>query len=197
MRKIAALFFFASFLVSCGTARHTGKVSDHRIGTKEVSHKSVRTVHPHKNNKLDVDEKNEAPISEIALEEPKKITTEIIEFAKTFQGTRYKYGGTTQAGMDCSGLVCVAFEKENIRLPRISREIATKGIPISLQDIEEGDLVFFKTSRKNVISHVGLVVEAKSGEIKFIHSTTQAGVIISSLEEPYWKKAFVEVRRVI
>lgn len=142
-------------------------------------------------------EKNETPFLEAPLEEPREITTEIIEFAKTFQGTRYKFGGTTQEGMDCSGLVCVAFEKENISLPRISRDIATKGTPISLQDVSEGDLVFFKTSRKNVISHVGLVVEAKSGEIKFIHSTTQAGVIISSLDEPYWKKTFVEVRRII
>jgi len=197
MRKIAVLYFSVLFLVSCGTARHTGKVSDNLVGKKEISHKSVRTVHPHKNNKLVIVDKTETPLAEIASEEPREITTEIIEFAKSFQGTRYKYGGTTQAGMDCSGLICVAFEKENISLPRISRDIATKGTPVSLQDIAKGDLVFFKTSRKNVISHVGLVVEAKSGEIKFIHSTTQAGVIISSLDEPYWKKAFVEVRRVI
>ncbi len=126
-----------------------------------------------------------------------KVKQEIIDYAKTFEGTRYKFGGTTGAGMDCSGLVCTAFEKENIRLPRISRDIATKGIPVSLKDIEPGDLVFFKTSSRNIISHVGLVVEAKQGDIRFIHSTTRAGVIISSLEETYWKKAFVEVRRII
>lgn len=197
MKKIAAFVFSASFLVSCGTARHTGKVSENLISKKEESHKSIKAVSTHKNNKLAVTEKIEPSVSEITIEEPKAITTEIIEFAKTFQGTRYKFGGTTQAGMDCSGLVCVAFEKENITLPRISRDIATKGIPVSLKDIEKGDLVFFKTSRKNVISHVGLVVEANSGEVKFIHSTTQAGVIISSLDEPYWKNAFTEVRRVI
>ena len=99
--------------------------------------------------------------------------------------------------MDCSGLVFTAFQKENITLPRISRDMATKGILISFKDIEEGDLVFFKTSSRNTINHVGLVVEAKRGEVKFIHSTTRAGVIISSLDEDYWKKAFVEVRRVI
>ena len=99
--------------------------------------------------------------------------------------------------MDCSGLVYTAFQKENITLPRISRDMAKKGILISFKDIEEGDLVFFKTSSRNTINHVGLVVEAKHGEVKFIHSTTRAGVIISSLDEDYWKKAFVEVRRVI
>lgn len=197
MKKIAALLFCVSFLASCGTARHTGKVSDNLIVKSEVSHKSVKKANPHKNNKLVVVKNIETSIPEITVDEPKAITTEIIEFAKTFQGTRYKFGGTTEAGMDCSGLVCVAFEKENITLPRISRDIATKGIAVSLNDIEEGDLVFFKTNRKNVISHVGIVVESKSGEVKFIHSTTQAGVIISSLDEPYWKKAFSEVRRVI
>lgn len=125
------------------------------------------------------------------------IRQQIIDYAKTFEGTRYKFGGTTAKGMDCSGLVYTAFQKENINLPRISRDMAKKGIPISLKEIEVGDLVFFKTNHKNTINHVGLVVETKKGEVKFIHSTTRAGVIISSLDEKYWKNSFVEVRRII
>lgn len=82
-------------------------------------------------------------------------------------------------------------------MPRISRDMASKGVSVKLKEVTEGDLVFFKTSRRNSINHVGLVVENKRGEILFIHSTTSKGVIISSLEEDYWKKAFVEVRRVI
>lgn len=124
--------------------------------------------------------------------------SKIVEYAKTFEGTRYKFGGTDTNGMDCSGLVYVSFKNEQIELPRISRDMATKGIPISLKDVEKGDLVFFKTNRKKkVINHVGLVVENKKGVIQFIHSSTSAGVIISSLEENYWKNAFVEVRRII
>ncbi|MCZ4318484.1 C40 family peptidase [Aequorivita viscosa] len=194
MKNLLLLSFFALFLISCGSTKNTGKIPEAIIGKSEPS---VKKVAMHKNNKIAARKTNSTAESKIVEESPKEIKKEIIAYAKTFQGTRYKYGGTTEAGMDCSGLVCTAFEKENISLPRISRDMATKGILISFKDIEEGDLVFFKTSRRNTINHVGLVVESKRGEVKFIHATTSAGVIISSLDEAYWKKAFVEVRRVI
>ncbi len=200
MKKLLFLAFFTLFLISCGSskyARNTGKVSETIIGKNETPSKTTRKVSPHKNNRIAAKNTEDTAESEKEEDSPKQIKKEIIAYAKTFEGTRYKFGGTTDAGMDCSGLVCTAFQKENIALPRISRDMATKGILISFNDIEEGDLVFFKTSRRNTINHVGLVVEAKRGEVKFIHSTTRAGVIISSLDEDYWKKAFVEVRRVI
>jgi len=196
MRKLLFLSFFALFLISCGSTKNTGKVPEAIIGKKETRTKTTRKVNPHKNNKI-VAKRDDENTSEASEESPKEIKKGIIDYAKTFEGTRYKFGGTTDAGMDCSGLVYTAFQKENITLPRISRDMAKKGILISFKDIEEGDLVFFKTSSRNTINHVGLVVEAKRGEVKFIHSTTRAGVIISSLDEDYWKKTFVEVRRVI
>lgn len=122
----------------------------------------------------------------------------IVTYAKTFNGTKYKFGGTTKKGMDCSGLVYTAYKKEGISLPRISRDMATKGKRISLSKTNKGDLLFFKTNKnKNTINHVGLVIENKRGEIFFIHATSSLGVIISSIEERYWKNSFVEVRRVI
>jgi len=122
----------------------------------------------------------------------------VVKYAKTFEGTRYKFGGTTKKGMDCSGLVYTSYKKEGIEMPRISRDMATKGKRISLGKATKGDLVFFKTNKnKNTINHVGLVVENNHGEIFFIHSTSSLGVIISSLEERYWKNAFVEVRRIL
>jgi cell wall-associated NlpC family hydrolase len=122
----------------------------------------------------------------------------IVNYAKSFNGTRYKFGGTTTNGMDCSGLVYVSFRKEDILLPRISRDMAKKGRRIPLNRTKKGDLVFFKTDKKkNIINHVGLVVEIDNGEVFFIHSTTRRGVIISSLKERYWDESFVEVRSVI
>ncbi len=122
----------------------------------------------------------------------------IVNYAKSFQGTRYKFGGTTKKGMDCSGLVYVSFKSEKIALPRVSRDMAKKGKRIPVSKAKKGDLVFFKTNKnRNVINHVGLVVENKQGELFFIHATTSKGVIVSSLHEKYWKRAFVEVRRVI
>ncbi len=195
MRKILFLSLFSLFLISCGSTKNTGKVPEAIIGKNDPKPKPVRKINSAKNH-TSFSEKEEN-IPEATEESPKEIKREIIDFAKSFEGTRYKFGGTTNAGMDCSGLVYTAFQKENISLPRISRDMAKKGILISFKDIQEGDLVFFKTSSRNSINHVGLVVESKRGEIRFIHSTIQAGVIISSLEEAYWKKAFVEVRRVI
>jgi len=196
MRKLLFLSFFALLLVSCGSTKNTGKIPEAIIGKNETKSKATKKVNPHKNNRIAAKRKDEND-SENKEENAKEIKKQIIDFAKTFEGTRYKFGGTTNSGMDCSGLVYTAFQKEHITLPRISRDMATKGILISFKDIEEGDLVFFKTSSRNTINHVGLVVETKRGEVRFIHSTTRAGVIISSLDEDYWKKAFVEVRRVI
>ena len=122
----------------------------------------------------------------------------IVNYAKSFNGTRYKFGGTTTKGMDCSGLIYVSFKKEDILLPRISRDMAKKGKRIPLNKTQKGNLVFFTTDKsRNVINHVGLVVEIERGEIFFIHSTTRKGVIISSLNERYWNEAFVEVRSII
>jgi cell wall-associated NlpC family hydrolase len=198
MKKLLLLSLFTLFLISCGSTKNTAKVPETVIGKNEPSTKSIRKTNQPKNNKT-IGLKTEKNEEEIESIEEKILDTRkyIINFAKTFQGTRYKFGGTTDSGMDCSGLVYTAFQQKNISLPRISRDMATKGISISLNDIEAGDLVFFKTSSRNTINHVGLVVESNHGEIKFIHSTIRAGVIISSLEESYWKKAFVEVRRVI
>ena len=121
----------------------------------------------------------------------------IIKKALSFKGTRYKTGGTTRSGMDCSGLVYTSFKSVNITLPRRSIDQSSKGKKIPVSKISKGDLVFFKTGRKNRINHVGLVVSIKGGEVKFIHSSSSRGVMVSSLREGYWKKAFVLARRVL
>ncbi len=122
----------------------------------------------------------------------------ITDFAKQFEGVRYKFGGTTKKGMDCSGLVYESFKAFNIQLPRISRDMAKEGKNVLLDSLEVGDLLFFKTSKKrNTISHVGLVVTALPGNIEFIHATTSQGVIISSLAEHYWYFSFAIARRIL
>lgn len=123
----------------------------------------------------------------------------IVNYSKQFKGVRYKWGGTTKSGMDCSGLVFESFRAYDIILPRISRDIAKKGDKISLKKAQEGDLLFFRTSKtgRHRINHVGLVIKSKAGDITFIHATTRKGVIISKLSENYWKSAFVEARRVL
>ena len=122
----------------------------------------------------------------------------IVAYANSFSGTKYKFGGTTKKGMDCSGLIYVAFKNENIHLPRISRDMATKGFPISLNEVQKGDLLFFQTSKnKRFINHVGLVTNISNNTVEFIHSTTSKGVITTSLSERYWQLAFKEARRLL
>lgn len=125
-------------------------------------------------------------------------TDKIVSNALKYKGVKYKFGGTTKKGMDCSGIVFVAFGEENIKLPRVSRSMANTGRKISLRNAQKGDLIFFKTSKKGSgINHVGLIVSLKKGIVNFIHSTTSKGVIVSSLSNSYWKKAFVKVNRVL
>ncbi|MEP1490070.1 MAG: C40 family peptidase [Algibacter sp.] len=125
-------------------------------------------------------------------------TDKIIKHANQFKGVRYKWGGTTKSGMDCSGLVYESFRVNDIYLPRISRDMAKKGTKVSLKQVKKGDLLFFKTqNRRNAINHVGLVTDVKKGSITFIHATSSKGVITSVLTETYWNKAFAEARRLL
>ena len=125
-----------------------------------------------------------------------KNANSVLTAAKKYLGTPYKYGGTTRSGLDCSGLVINAFDAVGYQMPRISRDQANEGKEIRLRDVQEGDLVFFKTSGSS-ISHVGIVEEVKNGEIFFIHASTSKGVMVSSLEETYWNKRFVKATRVL
>ena len=129
--------------------------------------------------------------------ENKSIVNHLIEKATDNIGVRYKAGGTTKNGFDCSGLVYVTFESENIKLPRSSFEQAKIGTVITLKEAQKGDLIFFKTNRSKQINHVGLITEVSSGEIKFVHSSTSKGVIISSTKEPYYQNSFAQINRLI
>jgi len=142
--------------------------------------------------------KSSRQVSNYSKKAPLNLADKIVDNAKAYNGVNYKYGGITEKGMDCSGLVYVAFKKEQILLPRTSRNMAKKGVPIHLNEVKKGDLLFFQTSKnKQVINHVGLIIHLEVGITKFIHSTTGNGVIISSLDEPYWKSTFIEARRIL
>jgi cell wall-associated NlpC family hydrolase len=122
---------------------------------------------------------------------------QLIATASENIGTRYRSGGTTKDGFDCSGLMYSTFSNHDIKLPRSSFEMASYGSKIDTENAQKGDLIFFKTNGRGRINHVGMVVEVLDGEIKFIHSATHGGVIISSTKESYYERNLVQVNRVL
>ena len=122
---------------------------------------------------------------------------ELIEEASENIGSRYRTGGMSKAGFDCSGLMCTTFGAFDIKLPRTSREQSAYGTKINTQEAQKGDLIFFKTNGRSQINHVGMVVEVSGDEIKFIHSSVSNGVIISSTKEKYYQKNFSQINRVL
>ncbi|TDR23045.1 peptidoglycan endopeptidase [Flavobacterium cheniae] len=122
----------------------------------------------------------------------------LIAKASQHIGTRYRGGGTTSAGFDCSGLMFSTFKNIDMTLPRSSSSMAAgAGYRIERSQAQKGDLIFFTTNGRGSINHVGMITEINGDEIKFIHSSVQAGVIISSTEEPYYKRRFVQINRVL
>jgi len=121
----------------------------------------------------------------------------LIEKASENLGARYRSGGTTRAGFDCSGLMFNTFKNINMTLPRSSHEMANFGIKIDKAHAQKGDLIFFATFGGRRVSHVGMITEVLDDEIKFIHSATNSGVIVSSTKEPYYVRTFVQINRVI
>jgi lipoprotein Spr len=107
-----------------------------------------------------------------------------------WMGTRYRLGGTTKDGIDCSALMQILFTGlYGIALPRTAREQYNFSRKISRTDLKEGDLVFFNTI--GGVSHVGMYLQNN----KFIHAST-SGVTISDLYDEYWMKKFIGVGRV-
>jgi cell wall-associated NlpC family hydrolase len=129
---------------------------------------------------------------------PSEEAENIVKYAKTFDGTRYKYGGTTKRGMDCSGLIYTSFKKHDVNLPRTTTSLKSTGSWIDLKDVNVGDLIFFATNKNSRnVNHVGIVTNVRTGNVEFIHASSSKGVMVSSLAERYWYFAFVQARRVL
>lgn len=117
-------------------------------------------------------------------------TLKLYDFIKEWINKPYKFGGTTKRGIDCSAFARELYRKVmNKYLPRNSRQQFRYVKHIGKDELQAGDLVFFKIKTKS-ISHVGVYLE----DDKFIQSSNQ-GVNIASLEHPYWKKYFYKAGR--
>lgn len=107
-----------------------------------------------------------------------------------WKNTKYRIGGLSRKGIDCSGFVYVTFKsKLGMVLPRSTEFQAGLGEDIGKSQLRAGDLVFFKTGI--TVRHVGVYLEGG----RFLHASTSQGVMISRLNERYWKSAYWKAKR--
>ncbi|HCF63329.1 MAG TPA: C40 family peptidase [Ferruginibacter sp.] len=106
--------------------------------------------------------------------------------------TRYRFGGTTKKGVDCSSFTLQLFrDVYQISLPRTARQQYEVSIKVNEDEMQEGDLVFFNT--RGGISHVGVYLV--NGY--FVHASSSRGVMVSNIREPYFSKRFLGARRIV
>ena len=118
---------------------------------------------------------------------------ELVEFAKQFVGTPYKYGGSAPGGFDCSGFVYYVYGQFGYELNRTASGQMENGVYVAKSELQPGDVVFFKNGGSGV-GHSGIYV----GDWHFIHARNPANPLsITSLDDSYYLQNYVSARRII
>jgi len=127
-----------------------------------------------------------------SFRQPEEIREALYGQYREWKGTRYRSGGLSKKGVDCSGFVLLTYRDHfGITLPRSTKEQAREGDKVSKKSLRPGDLVFFKTGFTT--RHVGIYV----GQGTFLHVSSKQGVAMSSLDSSYWSKKYRLARRVL
>ena len=181
------LLFVAATFTSCKTIQGS---SDNNRGHHHTTRGS--RGHRHHHNKPDKPNGPQAGDEQWArLDIPLTDDDDeaLFDELRTWLGTPYRYAGNDKGeGVDCSGLVVqVYLTVYGIPLERRSADIFDKNCtPINKSDLRQGDLVFFDTSKKGGISHVGIYLR----DNYFVHASSSRGVMVSNLTQPYWQNHY-------
>ena len=121
-----------------------------------------------------------------------EVASQAVVYAREMLGKPYRYAGDSPDGFDCSGLVKYSYGRAGISMPRDTQSQHRMSVLVSTHGLREGDLLFFDQEGKKK-SHVGIYL----GHGRFIHAPSSGGKVrIDSLNAEFWKKHFVEARRV-
>jgi len=121
-----------------------------------------------------------------------EVAAKAVDYAREMLGRPYKFAGDTPEGFDCSGLVKYSYGRAGISMPRDTQSQHRMSVLVSTHGLREGDLLFFDQEGKKK-SHVGMYL----GKGRFIHAPSSGGKVrIDSMNAEFWKKHFVEARRV-
>ena len=133
------------------------------------------------------------------INENLQLINDLLDEAHKYIGTGYRRGGKTPKGFDCSGFTGYVFRQFGMQLGASSGDQYRQGQKIETDEIQPGDLLFFKGRSARQVGHVGIAVsnDPETGEITFIHSATSGGVRLDRVSAPYYSQRFLGARRII
>jgi cell wall-associated NlpC family hydrolase len=170
LRKYVLFFLLPFFVLSCAGAKK-GKLS------QKTAHKSS---------------KSSSKTKAVASKEAQSA----VKAAFKFKGTKYKYGGVSKKGIDCSGLMSVSYQEAGVSIPRTSSAQSQYGKRVYIGELLPGDLVFFGAKPKSKkITHVGMVSRVTKDRIYFIHASSSRGVVEDLLSQTYYRPRYISARR--
>ncbi|MEO8760860.1 MAG: NlpC/P60 family protein [Bacteroidia bacterium] len=152
--------------------------------TEKPATKAIANQEKHETKPEEIELKK--PVEEIKLETKSISDKTLVSFIDDWYGVTYKYGGADKHGIDCSHFAAKLYaDIYHKSISGAANTIEPLTTTVKTAEMQEGDMVFFKIAG-NKVSHVGVYI----GNNKFVHATTKRGVMISDLDEPYYKKYF-------
>ncbi|MFC6338548.1 peptidase P60 [Pseudomonas sp. CCM 7891] len=202
LNRFAPLVPLAFVTLLFGCATHTQQVAEQQKPQQGNQQKFVAAQSSTVYQEAAYSEEiaTEKELAELAGSKPYRLPAladSILERGMSLIGTRYRYGGTSEAGFDCSGFIGYLFREEaGMNLPRSTREMINVDAPlVARNNLKRGDLLFFSTNGRGRVSHAGIYL----GDDQFIHSSSRrsGGVRIDKLGSSYWSKTFIEAKRAL